>query len=144
MDSRPTSVGPLSMTRSIRPSRSARTCSARVGDSRFDRFALGPRSVAGPLDQAASHVRRGHPQADGRLAGGDDVRDSLVAIQDEVSGPGQNRAARISAASGHSVDAAPGLLDIGHVDDQRIDGGSSLGREDPRDGFASVATAPSP
>ncbi len=41
VDSSPRSVGPLSRIRSIRPSRSARTCSARVGEMRFERLALG-------------------------------------------------------------------------------------------------------
>ena len=59
VDSRPMAVGPLSMIRSIRPSRSASTCSARVGEIRFDRFALGaaigwPR----PFDETASDLAR--------------------------------------------------------------------------------------
>ena len=41
VDSTPTGVGPPSMMRSIRPARSACTCSAVVGDTNPERFADG-------------------------------------------------------------------------------------------------------
>ena len=59
VDSRPRAVGPLSMIRSMRPSRSASTWSARVGESRFARFALGAAiGWPGPFDQAECNLSR--------------------------------------------------------------------------------------
>ncbi len=89
----------------------------------------------GLLDQSAGHVRCRYPQADRRLARGHDVRDSLGSVQDDRqrSGP-ESRGENLRRVRPLGR-APPGLLDIGHVDDERIDGGSSLGRIDPRHGF---------
>ena len=81
VDSRPTAVGPLSRIRSIRPSRSARTCSARVGESRFDRLALGaasgwparsirPRATGGSGTRSATVSRPAVTMSGIRLTGG--------------------------------------------------------------------------
>ena len=135
VDSRPTAVGPLSMIRSIRPSRSARTCSARVGESRFDRLALGaaigwPR----PFDEAAGDLPGGTPHADRRLAGRHQVGDDRGPVQDERERTRPEPSGQGFRVVGPFGDAFPGLVDTRHVDDQRIDRRPSLGREDPRDG----------
>ena len=104
VDSRPKEVGPLSRIRSIRPSRSDRTCSARVGESRFERLALGaasgwptrsirPRATGGSGTLSATVSRPPVTTSGIRL---DRSRTS-------VSGPGQNVPARRSAASGQAA-----------------------------------------
>ena len=102
VDSRPRVVGPLSRIRSIRPSRSARTCSARVGESRFERLALGAASgwPSRSIKPRATGGRR-DSQRDRLPAAGDDVgNQARPRGRTSVSGPGQNRPARRSGGFG--------------------------------------------
>ena len=94
----------------------------------------GRERLAGPLDQAAGDRPRA-PHADGLLPAVTTSGMLSARFKTSVSGPGQNRARQALRRVGPIGDAGPGLRDIGHVDDQRIDGGPSLGREDPRDGL---------
>ena len=137
VDSRPTAVGPLSMIRSIRPSRSARTCSARVGESRFDRFALGA-AIGWPdaFDQAASDRPGGAPHARRSSLPAVTMSGMMAdAVEDERQRAGpEPRGQRLGRRRAIRATHVAGLRDTGHVDDQRVDRGPSLGREDPRDG----------
>ena len=89
VDSRPTTVGPLSMIRSMRPSRSASTWSARVGESRFARFALGAAiGWPGPFDEAACDLaRRERARATVSMTGRHDVGDDRRPVEDERERP---------------------------------------------------------
>ena len=97
-------VGPLSMTRSIRPSRSASTCSARVGEIRFDEFALGA-AMGWPTRsmRAASHGALGDRSA--TVSCPAVTRSGMMALRrrTSVSGPGQKCSASRCASSGQSL-----------------------------------------
>ncbi len=134
VDSRPIAVGPLSMIRSIRPSRSARTCSARVGDSRFDRLALGaeigrpkrsirPRATL-PAGTRTATVSLPAVTRSGMLA---------ARFRTKCQRAGPEPLSQRLRRDGPFGDAVPRLCDRRHVDDQWVDGRPALGREDPRD-----------
>ena len=135
VDSRPKVVGPLSRIRSILPSRSDRTCSARVGESRFERLALGAAS--------GWPTRSIKPRA----TGGKGTLSATVSLppvttsgirldrsSTSVSGPGQNCAGEAIRGSWPSGSALPRPDDSFHVNDERIEGRPSFGAVNPING----------
>ena len=122
------------MIRSMRPSRSASTWSARVGESRFARFALGA-AIGWP-------VRAIRPSAT-LPAGARTATVSLPAVttsgmmpdrlRTSVRGPGQKRRGQSLGGRGPLRDAFAGLRSARHMNDHGVDRGPFLGREDPRD-----------
>ena len=143
VDSRPIDVGPLSMTRSISPSRSASTWSARVGEIRFDRFALGAAmGWSDSLDQAAGHRADRCPQGDGVRPGGDHVGDDGATIEHQRERARPEASGQPLGVLGPILHAVAGLGNAGNMDDQRIDRGPPLDRKDPRHGFGSGGDGP--
>ena len=94
-NSRPTGQGPPSSTAAMRPPRPSSTCARVVGLTRPEGLADG--AASGPPKAASRRLRervRGHPQRDGRQAGGRASSESRAPGRrgsTSVSGPGQKR-----------------------------------------------------
>jgi len=104
------------------------------GETPDERLALGA-----AIGTPASRIKSRRPSARGSAlrpcpACGHDVRDARRAASTRVSGPGQKRRARSAARSGHSRRTHGPSPTVG-VDDERVERGAALGREDPRDGL---------
>ncbi len=135
VDSTPTSTGPPSTIRSIRPARSLCTCAAVVGETCPDRLAEG--ATTGPPN--ARRMSRATAWAGTRIAtvsspavARSATGQSFVFGSTSVSGPGQNACAsarrlRVEAGNPHRC------LDIPDMGDQRIERGPALGRIEMRD-----------
>ena len=139
VDSRPTGVGPPSRIRSTRPSRSASTCCAVVGETWPERLAEG--ATIG-LPNAASSVARDRmrPARAPRWCRGRRSQDrrpgSRAAFgSTSVSGPGQKAAASRSA-SHRTRASAPRRVGVRHMRDQRVEARPALGGIKPRDRLA--------
>ena len=87
VDSRPAVVGPAFRSRSMRPSRPRKTCSAHVGDSSVD-GRRGERHFGFP-QQCQRDGMGWHPQGNRRTATRHEVGHRCAFGNTSVSGPGQ-------------------------------------------------------
>ena len=129
-------VGPASMISGMRPPSEASTCAARVGLIRPLALADG---AASGLPTAASSACiagcAGHPERDGRQAGGDDAGDRRVREQRHDQGQ-RARPMRLGKRARLGIEGADRLGggEVGDMDDQRVEGRAALGGVDARDG----------
>ena len=128
-------VGPPSMIRSMRPSRSARTC---CGGRRRDVAGLvGRRRDHRPaecLQQVARDRMVRHAHRDRVEPGGRELRHRATSRlgSTRVSGPGQNTPASRFAVASKACEPQRGAR-VGHMRDQRIEARPALGGIEPRD-----------
>ena len=133
-NSTPTSTGPPSTIRSIRPARSLCTCAAVVGETWPDKFADGAttgrpnaRRMSRARGCAGTRIAIVSRPAVARSA----TAQSVVFGSTSVSGPGQKASAerhrlRVEAGNPHRG------ADIPDMGDQRIERGPALGLVEPR------------
>ncbi len=131
VDSMPTGLRPASRIKSTLPSRSFSTCSAIVGDTRFERFALGA-AIGRPSASINLYARKQSgirtptvsPPAV-TISGIRSVRGSTI-----VSGPHQKRCGQLRSRERPSAHDFPNHLDIMTVNNQRIRRGPALRLKD--------------
>ena len=136
VDSTPTATGPPSTIRSMRPSRSAFTCAAVVGETWPERLADG--ATTGPTERAQDRARdrvRGNADRDGLEACGGEFRHRAIGRPRQYQGQ-RSRPEGFGELERGVVETADGAgrSEIADMRDQRVEGGPSLGLIEAGDG----------